>query len=160
MYSKLFLFFALAATLLTTSCKKESQFVLENQKVFGPATLTQKSFTPLTFNSMGQPTTAKVVQDFNGTISTIGNLTAVINASLDLVAGKAAESPQLYVDKDGDKINTLSSSVSSATGLTITEKITSGTGKFAKITGGGTYFIALNFTTGNGSGTFEWTVTY
>lgn len=156
--SKLFLFLAFSITLLATSCKKE--FTVENQKVSGPATLTQKSFTPLTFNSMGQPTTAKVVQDFNGTISILGNLTAVINASLDLVAGKAAETPQTYVDKDGDKINTLSSSVSSATGLTITEKITSGTGKFAKITGGGTYFIALDFTTGNGSGTFEWTVTY
>ncbi len=158
MNSKLFLFLALSTILLATSCKKE--FTVENQKVSGPATLTQKSFTPLTFNGMGQPTTAKVVQDFNGTISILGTLTAVINASLDLVAGKAAETPQTYVDKDGDKINTLSSSVSSATGLTITEKITSGTGKFAKITGGGTYFIALNFQTGNGTGTFEWTVTY
>ena len=160
MYSKLFLFLALSATLFMTSCKKEPQFAVENQKVSGPATLTQKSFTPLIFNSNGQPTTAKVVQDFSGTISTLGALTAVINATLDLVAGKAAETAQLYVDKDGDKINTLSSSVSSATGLTITEKITSGTGKFAKITGGGTYFIALNFATGNGTGTFEWTVTY
>ena len=158
MYSKLFLFFALSATLLTVSCKKE--FVVENQKVSGPATLTQKSFTPLTFNSNGQPTTAKVVQDFNGIITTIGTLTAVINASLDLVAGKAGDTPLTYADKDGDKINTISSFVSSATGLTITEKITSGTGKFAKISSGGTYFIALNFTTGNGSGTFEWIVTY
>ena len=156
--SKLFLFLAFSTMLLVTSCKKE--FTVENQKVSGPMTLTQKSFTPLTFDNTGKPTTAKVVQDFNGTISILGNLTAVINASLDLVAGKAAESPQTYVDKDGDKINTLSSSVTSAKGLTITEKITSGTGKFAKITGGGTYFVNLDFTTGNGSGTFEWTVTY
>ena len=164
MYSKLFLFCALSTTLFTVSCKKESivenKFVVENQKVSGPMTLTQTSFTPLTFDSNGKPTTAKAVQNFSGTISTIGALTTVINVTLDLVTGRSGDVFATYVDKDGDKINTRSSSVTSTTGLTITEGITSGTGKFAKISGGGSYFVALNFQTGNGTGTFEWTVTY
>ncbi len=160
MYPKLFLFVLLSTILFTTACKKEPQFTVENQKVSGPMTLTQISFMPLTFNSTGQPTTAKVVQNFSGSISTLGTLTTVINVTLDLVTGKSGEVLATYVDKDGNKINTTSSSVTSATGLTITEKILSGSGKFAKITGGGTYFVALNFQTGNGTGTFEWTVTY
>ena len=164
MYSKLFLFFALSATLLAVSCKKENvvenKFTVENQKVSGPMTLTQRSFTPLTFDSNGKVITAKAVQDFSGTISTIGTLTTVINVTLDLVTGKSSDVLSTYVDKDGDKINTTSYSQSSATGLTINERIISGTGKFAKISGGGSYFVTLNFTTGNGTGTFEWTVTY
>lgn len=162
MYSKLFLFFALSATLLAVSCKKENvvenKFTVENQKVSGPMTLTQRSFTPLTFDSNGKPTSAKAVQDFSGNISTIGTLTTVINVTLDLVAGKSGEVLAAYVDKDGDRINTSSSSVTTTTGLTITEKIFSGTGKFAKISGGGTYYVALQ--SGNGTGTLEWTVTY
>lgn len=131
----------------------------QQQIVSGLATLTQKSFTPTVFDG-AKPIKAKVVQDFEGTIGALGKLTAVMNVELDLVTGKSGEVAATYIDPSGDKINTLSSSMGSEKGLTISEKITGGTGKFSKISGGGTYFINLDRTTGNGSGVLSWTITY
>lgn len=158
MYSKIFLLLLLSATLFFASCKKE--FTVENEKVSGSMQFTQKSFTPTAFDNTGKPTKAKIVQDVSGSLSTIGQLTTTVSVDFDLVTNKSGEVITSYIDKDGDKINTTSSSVGSATGLTITETITGGTGKFSKITGSGVYFVKLDFATGNGTGTLEWTVTY
>lgn len=143
---------------LFVSCKKE-EVAPQQQIVSGMATLTQKSFTPTVFDGP-KPIKAQVVQDFEGTIGSLGKLTAVLNVELDLVTGKSGQVSATYVDSSGDKINTLSSSVGSEKGLTISEKITGGTGKFSKISGGGTYFINLDRNTGNGSGVLSWTVIY
>ncbi len=151
-------FLLLSISLLAVSCKKE--FTLENQLVSGPIALTQKSFTPTAFDANGAPTKAKVVQEAVATLSEIGKISGTINVDLDLVTNKSGEVLTTYSDTDGDQIKTTSSSASSATGLTITEKITGGTGKFAKITGSGSYFVALDFASGNGTGTMSWTVTY
>lgn len=158
MYSKLFLLLAFSVTLVFVSCKKE--FTLENEKVSGTMQWTQKSFTPTAFDAAGNPTKATIVQDVSGSLSTIGQLSTTVNVDMDLANNKSGEVVTSYVDADGDKINTTSTSVGSPTGLTITETITGGTGKFSKITGSGVYFVNLNFTTGNGTGTLEWTVTY
>ena len=159
MLRKLFLSLALPMSLFFVSCKDNEEIAPKEQMVSGNVTLTQKSFTPTTFEN-GQPTKAKIVQELNGTLNQIGSLTATLNVDFDLVNNKSGEVLATYVDKDGNKIYTTSSSVANATGLSITEKITGGTGKFANIKGGGAYFINLNFTSGNGSGTLSWTVTY
>lgn len=159
MSKKLFLLLALSMGLFFVSCKDNEEVTPKEQMVSGNVTLTQKSFTPTTFEN-GKPTKAKIVQELNGTLSQIGSLTATLNVDFDLVNNKSGEVLATYLDKDGDKIFTTSSSVSNATGLNITEKITGGTGKFVKITGGGNYFINLNFTSGNGSGTLSWAITY
>ena len=100
------------------------------------------------------------MQTFEVTDNKIGKLTATLNVDYDLIQNKSGEVLAFYADKDGDRIYTTSSSVANATGLNITEKIIGGSGKFAKISGGGTYFMSLNFVSGNGSGDFSWTVTY
>lgn len=151
--------FLLSFCVLFTSCKKETQVVPEQQIVAGNATLTQKSFTPTAFDG-GKPIKAQVVQDFEGTIGSLGKLTAVLNVELDLVTGKSGQVLATYSDPNGNTINTISSSVGSEKGLTIFEKITGGTGKFAKISGGGTYFINLDRNTGSGSGVLSWTVIF
>ena len=150
--------FLLSFCVLFTSCKKE-EFVLNEQIVKGNVTLAQKSFTPTTFDN-GKPTKAKIVQELNGTIGQMGRLTATLTVDYDLVANKSGEVLATYVDTNGGKIYTTSASIANATGLNITERITGGTGKFAKISGGGTYFISLDFVSGNGSGELSWTVTY
>jgi hypothetical protein len=157
--SKNLFFLLLSICFLSVSCKKESEVTPTQQIVSGLATLTQKSFTPTAFDG-AKPIKAKVVQDFEGTIDKLGKLTAVINVELDLITGKSGEVSATYTDSSGNTINTLSSSIGSEKGLTISEKITGGTGKFAKISGGGAYFINLDRTTGNGSGVLSWTVTY
>ena len=158
MFKTFFILLALCSCILLSSCKKE-EATPQQEIVSGLATLTQKSFTPTAFDG-GKPIKAIVVQDFEGTIGSLGKFTAVINAELDLVTGKSGQVLATYVNTSGDKINTLSSSIGSEKGLTISEKITGGTGKFSKISGGGTYFINLDRTTGNGSGVLSWTVTY
>lgn len=158
MFKKLILL-STTICILFSSCKKEEVIKPKILLISGNATLTQKSFTPVAFDN-GKATKAKIVQDFNANLSEIGNLTGVLTVDFDLVANKSGEVLAEYTDKDGAKIFTTSSSVANETGLNITEKITGGTGKFAKISGGGTYFINLNFTSGNGSGTLQWTISY
>lgn len=158
MFKKLILLSA-AISILFSSCNKEEEVSPQQEIVAGLATLTQKSFTPTAFDE-GKPIKANVVQDFEGTIGTLGKFTAQYNVELDLVTGKSGLVLATYVNDKGHKISTQSSSIGSEKGLTISEKITGGTGKFSKISGGGTYFINLDRTTGNGSGVISWTVTY
>lgn len=158
MFRKLILLFTLLSGIFMTSCK-ESEVTPASQTIAGKAILTQQSFTPIAFEN-GKPTKAKIVQTFEVTDNKIGKLTATLNVDYDLIQNKSGEVLAFYADKDGDRIYTTSSSVANATGLNITEKIIGGSGKFAKISGGGTYFMSLNFVSGNGSGDFSWTVTY
>lgn len=159
MFKKLILSIAATSCLFFGSCKKDADVTPTQQVVSGTATLTQKSFTPTVFEG-GKPIKAQIVQDFEGTIGPLGKLTAVLNVELDLVTGKSGQVSATYTDPNGNKINTLSSSIGSEKGLTISEKIMGGTGKFANISGGGTYFINLDRNTGNGSGVLSWTVAY
>jgi hypothetical protein len=157
MYSKLVLLLTISISLFT-SCRKE--FSVENEKMQGTMTHTQKSFVPLTFDSKGSPTTAKVVQNLSGTVGKLGTLTANVEFILDLSTGITNGVPASYADKDGDKINTSSSSVMKGAELTIKETITGGTGKFAKITGSGSQLVKFDFVTNIGASVVEWTVTY
>ena len=155
---KLILLLAVSSSLFLSSCK-EKEIVPQSQTVTGKLAVTQTSFTPYVFDN-GKPIKAKIVQINDVTLTQIGRIVGTVNVDFDLVQNKSGEVIIGYTDTIGDRIFTTSSSVASATGLTITEKIIGGTGKFSKITGGGTYFIALNFQTGNGTGDFSWTVTY
>jgi hypothetical protein len=158
---KQILLLALSSCIFLNSCKEDEieTIVPKQQIVSGKATLTQKSFTSTVFDG-GKPIKANVVQEFEGTIGVLGNLSAVLNVELDLITGKSGQVSAIYTDTSGNKINTLSSSIGSEKGLTISEKITGGTGKFSNISGGGTYFINLDRNTGNGSGVLSWTVVY
>ncbi len=163
MQTKFLLFLLCLGSFLFTSCKKEvivqpEPVVIKYQKVSGTMTFTQKSFEPISFDAQGKATKAKIIQEVSGTVGPLGLLTMEANVTFDLVNNKSEEVLGTYFDKEGNSIKTTSSSVGNDIGITITEKITGGTGKFAKIVGNGSYFITLK--NGNGSGVLEWNVSY
>ena len=158
MYSKLVLLLTLSIGLVFTSCKKE--FTVENETMTGTMVHTNKSFTPLTFDSNGKPTTAKQVQALSGTVGKIGAISASVEVVVDLVTGISKDVPATYSDKDGNTIKTLSQAVLKGNELILSENIIGGTGTFAKITGSGSQLVKFDFATGIGNSTVEWTVTY
>lgn len=160
MHSKLFWLLSISLCFVLTSCRKEDEFEVQNEKMTGTMVHTNKSFTPLTFDSKGNPTSAKQVQLLTGTVGKLGTLTATVEVIVDLVTGISKDVPATYSDKDGNTIKTISQATLKGNVLNLSESIVGGTGKFAKITGSGTQVVTFDFAAGIGNSIVEWTVTY
>jgi hypothetical protein len=144
------------------SCDKDD-FTIENKAVSGDFTYTMTNFIPLSFDSTGTiPLSARITMEGPGTVSDLGNLFISSTFKFDFITGIGSEFVNtLTGDDPGDTIESTTSSQRQFDGtIIVTDQITSGTGKFSKIAGGGTTLVTLNAAGDAGTGVLTWTVTY
>lgn len=159
------IFCILLLFVLTSGCKKEDKYEVENTAITGDMTYQQTAFNVLTATPDGIPLTAEITVTGAGTLNIIGDITVVSTFIFDFVLGQGANFNTIYTDADGNTINMGGSSqavTGQEFGIYVTENATSGTGRFKEITtaSGGTYGLTMDQVTGAGFGRIEWTMTF
>lgn len=152
---------------LLSNCKKEDTYEVENGKVTGKITFTTKSFVPITIDpTTKQPLTANVELVGTGTLSIIGEVTFASKFKFDFTKLQGTEFVSTYNDKNGNTIETGGTAQGTPTAnptvlaIKVTEPITKGTGRFARISGNGTSDVTLDAVKLAGDFTVNWTVTF
>ena len=154
----------LAIMLITAliSCKKD-EYTIENKAVTGTITYTGTGAVPVEVDPVTQqPLKMRFSFDGIGTISDLGELTLETTFIFDFVAGRGYDFVSTYTGTSASDYFT-ATGTSVMTGdmvFTITETITEGKGKFAKIKGGGDIHVELTPDGSTGTGDYTWTVTY
>ncbi|MBB3841676.1 hypothetical protein FHS57_005705 [Runella defluvii] len=158
--------FACALTFLN-ACKKEDLYEVENGNITGKITFTTKNVVPITVDpSTKQPIIATIEVVGTGTLTTIGDVNFNSKFKFDYSKLTGTEFVTTYTDKSGNTIELGGTAQGAPTAtptvlaIKVTEPITRGTGRFARITGKGTSDILLNAVTLGGEFTVNWVVTF
>lgn len=153
----------LVALTMFPSCDQEDDFTIENKQVTGMMNYITTGIVPLTFDSTGQvPLTARISQSGTGTLSDLGEVTMVSVFDFDFTTGTGTDFVTTYTGSnaaDTFMANGTSQAQQDGT-IHVDENIISGTGKFAKISGGGLTIVLLNAQQTAGTGDVDWIVTY
>ncbi len=153
----------LAALTLLSSCNKDDEFTIENKAVTGDFTYTRTALIPLTFDSTGLiPLSAQITMEGPGTVTDLGELYVVSTFKFNFVTGTGYDFVSTYsANSSSDAFGaTATSQVQPNGSIIVIDQITSGTGKFSKISGNGSTVVWLNQAQDGGTGEVAWTVTY
>jgi hypothetical protein len=145
------------------SCKKDSEFTIENKSVSGDLTYARTAFVPITVDPVTQqPLSASMVFEGSGTISDLGALDVVSSFKFDFVTGHGSDFQTFYTGTSASDgfTSTGTSQMQQDGSIIITESFTGGKGKFAKIKGGGETKVILTPDGNSATGEATWTVTY
>lgn len=162
-----FFVLGLVCLCLLNSCKKEDSYEVENGKITGKMTFTTKSVVPITVDPVTkQPITAIVELVGSGPLSTIGEVSFSSKFKFDYSKLQGTDFATVYTDKSGNTIELVGTSQGVPTAnptvfsIKVTEPITKGTGRFARISGSGTSDVMLDVVKLSGDYNVNWTVTF
>ncbi|MBV6474312.1 MAG: hypothetical protein JPMHGGIA_02801 [Saprospiraceae bacterium] len=145
------------------SCSEDDDYTIENKDVTGNIDYTIKSFVPLTFDSTGMvPLSAQISFDGVGVISDVGNVTMVTSFHFDYITGKGSNFESIFTGEVADDVIEVggTSQLQPNGSFIITDTITGGKGKFAKIKGGGSTLVNLVPDRSSGTGVITWKISY
>jgi len=159
------IFCLLLLFVLTSGCKKEDKYEVENTAITGDMTYQQTAFNVLTATPDGIPLTAEITITGAGTLNIIGPITMTSTFVFDFTTGQGTGLEGTYTDADGNTISMGGSSqavMGQEFGIYVTENAISGTGRFKEITtaSGGTSGVTMDQVTGAGFGRIEWEMTF
>jgi hypothetical protein len=144
------------------SCKKD-EYTIENKAVTGTLNYVQTGFVPTEVDPVTQqPLKARISFEGSGVISDMGELNYEYSFTFDFVAGQGSEFDILYrgADSTDSFVGNGSSQMIGEMVFNVVENFSNGTGKFAKIKGGGETLVTLLPDGSSGSGVANWTITY
>lgn len=187
--TKLLTFIILIALIASTSCTKEAQQLTPNDVSRAKQTLVVDSddatleaalnacqrngikaegtmnyqavgFIPLSFDAMGNPTSARLSMEGAGKIHPFGKVTVASSFTFDFIRGVGSDFATTYTDKHGNKIHLGGTSVliGAPNGIPeyiITEHITGGTGRYEDLKGGGESHVYQTQSTPSISGYYD-----
>jgi|GEM_PF-6428394 len=159
------IFCILLLCVLTSSCKKEDKYEVEDTAITGDMAYQQAAFNVLTATPDGIPLTAEITVTGAGTLNIIGPITMTSTFVFDFTTGKGTDFDGTYSDADGNNFKMGGSSqavTGQEFGIYVTENAISGTGRFKDITNtsGGVSGVTMDQITGAGIGRIEWVMTF
>lgn len=144
------------------SCKK-SEYTIEDKLVTGNMTYMRTNFVPFEFDPVTQqPLKANITMEGDGTVEVIGELHMVSTFKADLITGVGYDFVTLYTGASSNDTFTGEATAERLQdgSLRLTQTVTEGTGKFAKIKGHGEEIVVLTADQSGGTGSLAWTLTY
>jgi hypothetical protein len=144
------------------SCKEEDKYTIENKAVTGTLSYVRTEMVPIEFDPSGNPITFQISFTGSGNISDIGevNLVTTFKFSFLTFMGYDFETTYSGATTSDSFTSTGFSELEQDFSGVITEMVSSGTGKFANIIGGGQTMLVLNPDQTTGTGEVNWTITY